>query len=72
MNKLINELMNPYFISILTAIIFLIIGYFAGKIITKLKYEKESSTSEAQSEALKNTAAAAKDFSQAETAIGEI
>jgi len=46
--------MNPYFISILTAIIFLIIGYFAGKIITKLKYEKETSTSEAQSEALKN------------------
>jgi DNA recombination protein RmuC len=46
--------MNPYFISILTAIIFLVIGYVVGKLITKLKYEKESSTSEAQSVALTN------------------
>ena len=46
--------MNPYFISILTAIIFLIIGYFAGKLIAKLKYEKESSVSEAQTEVHKN------------------
>lgn len=46
--------MNPYFISILTAIIFLIIGYLAGKLIAKLKYEKEFSTSDAQSKAQEN------------------
>jgi len=42
--------MNPYLIFILTAISFIIIGIYVGKLISRLKHEKDTSTLKAQSE----------------------
>ncbi len=46
--------MNPYFISILIAILFLAIGFFIGKLISKLKHEKDTAIINTQSDSLKN------------------
>ncbi len=46
--------MNPTLISILVAIIFLPIGFFIGKVISKLKHEKNTSTLSAELLAQKN------------------
>ncbi|MBV1887672.1 MAG: DNA recombination protein RmuC [Urechidicola sp.] len=47
--------MNAYLISILIAILFLAIGFFIGKLISKLRHENTTSTLKAQSESQKST-----------------
>lgn len=47
--------MNPTLISILIAILFLAIGFFIGKVISKLKHEKDTSTVSAELSSAKNT-----------------
>ena len=45
--------MNPTLITILTAILFLLIGFYVGKLISKLKHEKDASGLNIQTESQK-------------------